>query len=84
MFKTTDVKAAFLQSHAIDREIYLEIPPESNSSGKLRKLNIAVYGLTDAARQWFDSVKDVFLSLKYTQNTSLLYFFGMIQTNYKV
>ena len=31
--KPTDVKAAFLQSHAIDREIYLEPPPESNSSG---------------------------------------------------
>ena len=76
--KTTDVKAAFLQSHAIDREIYLEPPPEFNSSGKLWKLNKAVYGLTDAARQWFDRVKDAFLSLKCT---SLLYFVGTIQTN---
>ena len=66
--KTTDVKAALLQSHAIDREIYLEPPPEFNSSGKLWKLNQAVYGLTDAARQWFDSVKDAFLSLKCSQS----------------
>ena len=72
MFKWTckinDVKAAFLRSHAIDRKIYLEPPLESNSSGKLWKLNKAVYGLTDAARQWFDSVKDAFLSLKCTQS----------------
>ena len=66
--KTTDVKAAFLHSHATDREIYLEPSPESNSSGKLWKLNKAVYGLTDAARQWFDRVKDAFLSLKCTQS----------------
>ena len=71
MFKwtcKTTVKAAFLLSHAIDWEIYLEPPPESNSSGKLRKLNKAAYGLTDAAQQWFDSVNYAFLSLKCTQS----------------
>ena len=66
--KTTDVKAAFLLSHAIDQEIYLEPPPESNSSGKLWKLNKAAYSLTDAAQQWFDSVNYAFLSLKCTQS----------------
>ena len=58
--KIITVKAAFLQSHFIDREIFLEPSEEYQSQGKLRKLNKAVYELNDPSRQWFESVKDVF------------------------
>lgn len=83
--KTTDMKAAFLQSHPIDRAINLQPPPESNSANKLWKLNKAVYDLADAAWQWFDSVKNTFSSVndiksKYESTIST----GTMDRNYKV
>ena len=57
-----DVKSAYLQSNRIDRDIYLDPPPEFHS-GKLWKLNKPVYGLNDAGRAWYLKVKDVLLKL---------------------
>ena len=44
-----DVKAAYLQGNAIDRDVYLEPPPEY-FRGKLWKLKKTVYDLCDAAK----------------------------------
>ena len=59
---TLDVKAAYLQGDAIEREVYLKPPPEFNR-GRLWKLRKTVYGLCDAARQWYLRVKYVLLDL---------------------
>ena len=55
-----DVKAAFLQRHKINREVYV-CPPKELANGYLWKLNKTVYGLCDAARAWYFSVKSVLL-----------------------
>ena len=59
---TVDVKSAYLQGDAIDREVYLKPPPEFNN-GRLWKLKKTVYGLCDAARQWYNRVKTELISL---------------------
>ena len=52
---TLDVKSAYLQGTAIDRELYL-IPPKAFGNKKLWKLLKCPYGLVDASRQWYISV----------------------------
>ena len=60
--ETIDVKAAYLQGNQISREVFLKPPPEFNN-GRLWKLNKTVYGLCDAARQWYLRVKDELIKL---------------------
>ena len=59
---TIDIKSAFLQGHKIEREVYLQPPPEL-FSGKVWKLRKTVYGLRDAARAWYDTVKNEMVKL---------------------
>ena len=59
---TVDIKAAYLQGNAIERDVYLEPPPEY-FEGKLWKLRKTVYGLCDAARAWYLRVKSELLAL---------------------
>ena len=49
-----DIKAAFLQSESIGRDVFL-IPPAEAKCDKdvLWKLEKCVYGLNDAARNWY-------------------------------
>ena len=63
-----DVKAAFLQSEGIGRDIYL-IPPEEANCDKtmLWKLEKCVYGLNDAARKWYLTVKTFLLKMNCIQ-----------------
>ena len=56
--QTTDIKAAFLQGTDIQRDIYVKPPKEANCPNSLWKLKKVVYGLNDAARNWFFSVKN--------------------------
>ena len=54
---TTDIKSAFLQSKCLDRDVFIDPPPEANCAvGYIWKLKRCLYGLNDAARQFFDSV----------------------------
>ena len=53
-----DVKAAFLQSEKFQRQVYLKPPREASCSGNVVwKLNKCVYGLNDASREWYFTVK---------------------------
>ena len=54
--QVVDVKSAYLQGDAIERDIYLRPPPEFNN-GSLWKLKKTIYGLCDAARAWYMRVK---------------------------
>ena len=57
-----DVKTAFLQGSEIKRDVYLLPPIEARQPNTLWKLQKAVYGLTDAPRQWFNRVCDELLA----------------------
>lgn len=63
-----DVKAAFLQGAEFDREVYLQPPREAeNHEGILWKLKKCVYGLNDASRVWYFTVRDLLLKLNCVQ-----------------
>ena len=60
--RSVDVKSAFLQGKGIDRDVYLK-PPKELGTKKLWKLKTTVYGLCDAPRVWYISVKKFFWRL---------------------
>ena len=66
--KTIDIKAAFLQGRAIERDVYLMPPEEANLEGKLWRLRKSAYGLADAARNWYISVRDTLIKLNCKQS----------------
>ncbi len=59
-----DVKTAFLQSQSFDRPVYLIPPVEAKVSNVyIWKLAKSVYGLSDASRSWYLTVKNSLLKL---------------------
>ena len=68
--KTTDIKSAFLQGKSLDRDVYLIPPRESDvQENYLWKLNHCIYGLNDAARQFYQSVEETLLNLGCEQSS---------------
>ena len=61
--KSGDVKNAYLQGAQLDREVYMEAPPEVRKEGVVWKLNKAVYGMYDAGRKWFFKVEETLVRL---------------------
>ena len=59
--QSIDIKAAFLQGKAILREVYLKPPVEVHSTNILWRLKKCVYGLNDASRNWYFSVREQLL-----------------------
>ena len=60
--KSTDIKSAFLQGLPLEREVYIKPPQEANlPQDRLWKLKKCLYGLNDAARQFYDCVKQELL-----------------------
>ena len=70
IIETIDIKAAFLQSRTINRNVYILPPPEARQDGILWKLKKTVYGLDGASREWYFSVKDLLLK-NYCKQSSL-------------
>ena len=62
--KSMDVTAAFLQSDNMERNVYLK-PPKQAKCGEnvLWKLKKCVYGLNDAARKWYFTIKGFLLKM---------------------
>ena len=65
-----DVRGAFLQGLKIDRELYFEPPKnlgkaqiQGGQPGSLLKLKKSIYGVNDAARQWYHSIKGIYYVL---------------------
>ena len=74
ILKTTDIKSAFLQGKALERDIYVKPPKESKTpQNMIWKLKHGLYGLKDGARQFYDSVKEELLLSPYPCFISLLY-----------
>ena len=66
--ETIDIKAAFLQGKLLDRDIFIMPPKEVREEGTLWKLNKVAYGLGDASRNWFFSVKEELIKLGMKQS----------------
>ena len=49
---------SFKARKEIERDIYVKPPAEAKKGGIIWKLNKVVYGLCDAPRQWYFSVKE--------------------------
>ena len=66
--ETIDIRAAFLQSQRIEREVYVTPPKEVQLEGKIWRLRKPVYGLIDAARSWFLSLRSELLKCDCKQS----------------
>ena len=55
--KILDIKSAFLQGQPIQRDVFLKPPKEAGETG-IWKLKKTIYGLSDASRQWYLTVKN--------------------------
>ena len=71
-----DVRGAFLQGLKIDRELYFEPPKNLGKAkipgvdpGSLLKLKKSIYGVNDAARQWYHSIKGILQRLGWESLT---------------
>ena len=89
ILKTTDIKSAFLQGKALERNIYVNLPKESKTpQNMIWKLKHGLYGLKDGAIQLYGNVKDelltrglaqckldpaLFYLLKYNRLNGLIY-----------
>ena len=59
-----DIKTAFLQGMKFERDVFLVPPPEAEvEKGRIWKLNKCVYGLTDASRVWYLTVREKLVKL---------------------
>ena len=62
--KSTDVKSAFLQGQELQRDVYLQPPKEACTSKEdIWKLRRCLYGLNDAARQFYLSLSEELIKL---------------------
>ena len=59
-----DIKTAFLQGENIDRELYV-LPPTEANTDKIWFLKKCTCGFADTLRQWYNTVKQVLLSLGF-------------------
>ena len=66
--KAYDVKSAFLQSDSLQREVYVEPPPEKYKKDIIWKLKKPVYGLPDASRLWYMTIKSFLSGLGMSQS----------------
>lgn len=76
--KTTDIKSAFLQGRKLDRRVFLKPPKEAGVAvGKIWELKHCLYGLNDAAREFYFSVVEAMMKFGCKQSgldPALFYF----------
>ncbi|KAE8224268.1 hypothetical protein CF319_g2806 [Tilletia indica] len=62
-----DIKTAYLNGK-LHEEVYMQQPPEyDDGTGRVCLLRRAIYGLKQAGRAWFDTLKEKLLSAGYSQ-----------------
>lgn len=71
----TDIRRAHWTAK-IERTVYVRLPPEAAEEGYCGRLNKAMYGCRDAARQWEIEITDFFTSQGFTPGlgSPVLYF----------
>ena len=63
-----DIKAVFLQGRRIERDVFVKPPREVREEGTVWKLEKAAYGLDDASRHWYFSVREDLISFDCKQS----------------
>ena len=58
--RSIDIKAAFLQSNELDRDVILEPPADIKKEGIVWRLVKPLYGLKDASRKFWLRMKEIF------------------------
>ena len=58
-----NIRAAFLQSRTLDRDVFVEPPPDIKKQGVIWKLKKPLYGLDDASRKFWLQVKEVLMEI---------------------
>ena len=66
--QSIDVRSAFLQGQEIERNVFVRPPPEFDE-GRVWRLQKSVYGLNDAARAWYQTLKMKLLDLNVDMNS---------------
>jgi hypothetical protein len=59
LMQVMDIRAAFLQSNKVDREIYLELPKDVKKYGIIWKIKKTLYGFNDASRKFWLKVGEI-------------------------
>ena len=77
---TYDVKSAFLQSKAIEKDVFIK-PPRKATTDNLWKLLITVYGLCDIPRTWYFTMKQFLENINVTKSkyNDAVYYYWMYQ-----
>ena len=55
---SVDIRAAFLQSRTLDRDVFMLPPPDIRKPGKILRLKKPLYGSDDAALKFWLRVKE--------------------------
>ena len=56
---SVDIRAAFLQSRTLDRDVFMQPPPDIRKQGIIWRLKKPLYGLDDASHKFWLRVKEV-------------------------
>ena len=62
---SVDIRAAFLQSREMDREVFIEPPRDIKKEGSIWRLKKPLYGLNDASRKFWLRVREIFKALGF-------------------
>ena len=71
--KTADVTSAFLQSQPLNRDVYVKPPADIHVEGTLWKLRVAVYGLGEAGKEWYETISAWLISIGVVRDRSSLF-----------
>ena len=63
--ESIDIRAAFLQSKDLDRDVFVEPPKDLKKENTLWKLNKPLYGLDDASRKFWLRVKEILKGVQH-------------------
>ena len=66
--QSLDIKAAFLQSHQMQRNLYLKPPSDIKKSNTVWIVKKPIYGLRDAALNWYKTMKSDLIDLGCTES----------------
>merc|ERR1712115_632352 len=73
---SVDIRAAFLQSRTLDRDVFMLPPPDIKKPGIIRRLKKPLYGLDDASCKFWLRVKEVLktIGLKVMEEDEAFYY----------
>ena len=73
---SVDIRAAFLQSRTLDRDVFMLPPPDIRKPGIIWRLKKPLYGLDDTSRKFWLRVKEVLkeIGLKVMEGDEAFYY----------